>query len=111
MSEYCNMLPVGYLEAADDWDDVLGGRSYTLADWNALTFGEQWRYAAEARGDKPAKGEAIFTIRVGGRQSQMHTKANGIDPHCALRLAIEVLQAEAVDATNYPVHSPNSDAA
>ena len=104
-----DVVPVGFLEAADDWNEALAGRPYSLADWNSLTFGDQWRYAAEAQGAKPVKGEAIFTIRVGGRQSQMQTQANGIAPNRALKFAIEVLQAEAVDAANCPVHTRPAD--
>lgn len=54
---------------------------------------------------EPVKGEAIFTICVGGEQSSMRTQANGMEPQRAVELAIGVLKAEADDAANCPVHA------
>lgn len=53
---------------------------------------------------EPGPGEAVFLIRVGRSQSQMRTKAKGIEPQRAVELAIAVLTAEGVDAEACPYH-------
>lgn len=83
------------------WRKNLPDLSAALDELTALRAAQQWRGIESA----PERGEAIFTIRVGGAQSQMHTQANGIDPHTALALATMALQDEARDAQNCPVHS------
>ncbi len=65
------------------------------------------RRASEAM--EPGEGEAVFYIRVGGEHSHLQTKAKGIEPDRALRLAIGALAEEAADAQGCPMHG-KSDA-
>lgn len=52
--------PVGFSEAAKDWNRDFAGRDYSINDWNNLTLGEQNRYAvAECK----TKG-AVYKSRI-----------------------------------------------
>jgi hypothetical protein len=41
------LLPLGFEQAAEDWNEAYAGRPMGMADWLQLTFGEQHRYAAQ----------------------------------------------------------------
>lgn len=55
--------PIGFDAAAADWDTVLAGRSYTIDDWNRLTFREQQRYGSQ---ECKTKG-AIYRTQIKGK--------------------------------------------
>lgn len=78
-----------------------GDQTYVISH---LDEAENWLDKIEAAFPSPAnEGEAVFTIRVGGDRTHLHTKAKSIAPARALTLAIEALQAEraALDACPY----------
>lgn len=85
-----------------------------LASLPAASEQEQWdagsakliKEAAELI--KPADGEAVFYIRVGGTQTQLSVKTLGdVDPDIALQNAISALNGEREDLSNCPIHAPS----
>ena len=52
--------PLGFSQAAEDWNEAFAGRAMNISDWNQLTLGEQHRYAMQ---ECKTKG-ANYTSRV-----------------------------------------------
>lgn len=57
------------------------------------------------------EGEAVFTIRVGGDRTHLHTNAKSIEPERAINLAIEALQAERDALHACPYHNKQEQGA
>jgi hypothetical protein len=63
-------LPIGFSEAARDWNVALAKREMTYRDWSELTLGEQARYAAR---ECQTKG-AVYSSRITGNEITFSVK-------------------------------------